>query len=337
MQPVDVTTSKKRVLKPKFQEGEKAYRLDLAMAAELNPGNTLVMSGFWRSGTTWIQEALREILAAKTLFEPLSPLVPEAKVIHAHHHVAGKSFEFLRMFIPYCGSDNLNGQPLHELFYKSLRSELEGAWVRRFRQGLEESRRSRLVVKFVRAQLCLRAAQNTFAMPVLHVYRDPRAVMASIRKTKWHWLFDHLSLREQLLEIPDGRAEYFDQWRDEILRYDQQDPVSRVVAYWAMTEKFLQQSYAGYQGRVVFISYEKLAQGREKVFADVLKQLHVPPAHENFRVPEADSTTTSQAQRGASVGERVAGWKKFLSSSEIAATESITQYFGLEDRLVGGD
>ncbi|NUP87110.1 MAG: hypothetical protein HUU30_15355 [Burkholderiaceae bacterium] len=132
----------------------------------------------------------------------------------------------------------------------------------------------------------------------------------------------------------DGRDEFFGQWRDDILAYDRQNPIARVAAYWAMTEKFLEHSYSGYQGRVVFVSYEELAQQREPLFTALLTRLGFQPAQENFRVAGDDSTTTSDSQRGASIGERVSGWKSFLSPPEIAAIEAIVQRFGLENRLV---
>ncbi|MCG3119042.1 MAG: hypothetical protein ALAOOOJD_01370 [bacterium] len=337
MQQIGVTMISKKKSKPEVPadpQGERAYGLDCELSSRLNPHETLVVSGFWRSGTTWLEEALREILEAKTLFEPLDPLADDMQAVLAHDGVATKKFEFLRLYMPYCNAGTLHGHPLYDVFYRALRSESRGAWVRRFRKGLEESYRSRLVVKFVTAQLCLRAAQNTFDMPVLHVYRDPRAVVASIKKTRWHWLFDHLVLRKHLLRERDGRDDFFGQWREEILDYDRQHPIARVAAYWALTEKFLEHSYADYRGRTVFVSYEKLAQQRETIFAALLAQLGLRPAQENFRVLGDDSTTTSDAQRGASVGERLAGWKKFLTAPEIAVIESIVQRFDLEDRLV---
>jgi hypothetical protein len=35
--------------------------------------NTLLINGFWRSGTTWLQQTLVQALNAKSLFEPFSP------------------------------------------------------------------------------------------------------------------------------------------------------------------------------------------------------------------------------------------------------------------------
>ena len=50
--------------------------------ARLNVARPVVLvSGFWRSGTTWMQECLAEALAAKTVFEPLSPLDPRRRAM----------------------------------------------------------------------------------------------------------------------------------------------------------------------------------------------------------------------------------------------------------------
>lgn len=318
---------------PRSRRGDLAYYIDRASAFRYDPSQTLVVSGFWRSGTTWLEEALREVLHAKTLFEPLCELAREARPVHVHAGVAGKSMEFLRLFMPYCAGAGLDDHPLHDVFRKALRSESWGSWLRRFRKDLSESLRPRIVVKFVRAQLCLRAAQGSFAMPVLHVYRDPRAIIASIRNTRWHWLFDHLSLKGQLLDPPDGRAAYFGRWRDEILDYDRQDPVARVAAYWALTEKFVEDAYRDRPRRFVCMGYEELVQGRESAFAETLRRLELTPWRSEFQVSRRDSTTTSQRQRGASVSERVAGWRKVLTDAETERIESIVRGFGFGARL----
>ena len=78
----------------------------------------------------------------------------------------------------------------------------------------------------------------------------------------------------------------------------------------------------------------QLAQEREKVFAEILQRLNLRPATENFEVSRADSTTTSQLQRGASVRERVAGWKKYLSAAEIAVIENVVTRLGFAGRLL---
>jgi hypothetical protein len=173
-------------------------------------------------------------------------------------------------------------------------------------------------------------------MPVLHVYRDPRAVIASIAKTAWHGLFDHLRLREQLLELPDGRADYFGRWRREIDEYDRGTRTMRLAGYWALTERFLGDAYAGHTGRFVCVSYERLIQERERAFAEILQRLGFAPRASDLRVRKTDSATTTRRRRGTSVQDRVTGWATSLSDSDRVTIETIARQVGLEDRLFDG-
>jgi len=317
------------------RETSASYQIDRELAAQIKPADSLFMCGFWRSGTTWLQQALAAWLEAKLVFEPLFCLAPDARVVFDAHHVADKKFGYLLLYMPYYDGDDLRGHPLHDFFDRALRSTLGGEWIRKYRRDLAESYRTRTILKCVRSQLCLRAVQNTFGMPVIHIYRDPRAIVASAKMTEWYPMFERLSLRRQLLQPADGRAAFFSQWRGEIQQYDEQDTPARLTAYWALTEKFLQHSYADGRGRFVSVSYEELCRRREKLLQEVLEKLSVRPAAENaLPALEGDSSSTSAPRRGASVDDRLTGWKKILSAAEIAAIEAVAQYFGFEERLV---
>jgi len=118
------------------------------------------------------------------------------------------------------------------------------------------------------------------------------------------------------------------------VRYDEQGLVSRLAAYWALTEKFVQHSYADGQSRIVFVSYEELCRRRGEVVSEMLQKLGLAPvAGHDSQVLDTDSSTTSDQRRGASVAERLGGWKQTLSTAEIASIESIAEHFGFEDRL----
>lgn len=331
---VTTTTSKNR--EKKLRAAAASYDIDQQVAAQINPRDSLFMCGFWRSGTTWLQESLTKMLEAKLVFEPLFAEVPEVKAIYAQdQYLAEKKKGYLWQYMPFCGAVTLAGHPLHRVFELALRSALSGRWVRLYRRRLDESFRTRVVLKCVRAQLCVRAVQNTFAMPVVHIYRDPRAVMASAKTTHWGSMFKHLSLEKQLLQPEDGRADFFGQWREDIKHYDECDMVTRLTAYWALTEKFVQHSFADNNARIVWVSYEDLCRRREQVVLEMLPRLNLRPvgAHD-FQVFDDDSSSSSKHRRGLSVDERISGWKKVLSSSEVAAIEAIAKQFGFEERLV---
>lgn len=315
------------------------YQIDRMLSSRIDPADTLIVSGFWRSGTTWLQESLAELIKAKTVFEPFHPLVAATREIYSYNQLSTKDAEFLELYMPYWGASTLNGHPLHEYFDKALRSEIPGKPVRVLRKGLTESFRPRVILKLIRGSLCLRTAQNTFSMPVIHIYRDPRAIVASLKWTDWDWLFDHLCLREQLLEPQDGRAEFFGNWSDEIRAYDKEGRVARITAYWALTEIFIQYCYADdHQARISFVSYEELCRKREDILLDVFEKLDL--CHDLYKaspVLDIDSFTTMKLRQGISLEQRISGWQKKLSNSEITTIESIVRHFGFDDRLVNGE
>ncbi len=311
------------------------YYLDCAVAPFIDPGQTLVVSGFWRSGTTWLQQSLASILRAKTVFEPFGVYATTGHRIHSHGQLADRKAPFRDLYMPHCSGRLLAKGPLRDAFRRALQGNIPGRWVRRLRGGVAEALRARIVVKMIRGHLSLWAGQNTFAMPLIHIYRDPRAVVASIRMTAWEKLFDYLFLREQLLDFEDGRADFFGQWRSEILEYDRQGRSARIAAYWALTERYLRDCGWEEGASVCFVSFEELCLRPETALASIRRDLGKDGlASLPLDVLSRDSDTTSEQRRNLSPEERVAGWKKILSRSESQMIEEIATRFGFEDRLV---
>ncbi len=316
----------------RLNHGRIPYLIDCAISKYTNPGDSLIVSGFWRSGTTWLQESVAKIVGAKTIFEPFHPLVSTNRTAFSDHVLRDHDEHFLELHMPYCNESLPAKNGLHNLFEKSLRATVPGSAVRVLRSSPLEACRSRVVVKVVRGHLCLRAAQNEFAMPIIHVYRDPRAIVASVRDTDWAWLFEHLNLEEQLLAVEDGRRRSFETWHDDILSYDRQDIVTKLTAYWALTEKYLQNCYSGGSERTAFVPYESLSRN-EITIQSTLGGLNVPYL-QDAQLVDKDSYSTSAVRRGTSIEERNTAWKKKLTTSEVRTIESIVERFGFEDRLV---
>jgi len=339
LSPAQTSARLRRSLRKRWHPLKAAARagvyfgIDHAVAPLVRPGETLVISGFWRSGTTWLQEALGRMLRAKTVFEPMHFKVPVMRALLEHDRLASRPEPFRELYMPYCGNGALS-PPLRDLFARSLRGDVSGRLVMPLRRGLSESFRRRVLVKVVRGHLCLRAVQDAFSMPILHVYRDPRAIIASIRKTDWSWLFTHLRLREQLLDPADGRAAFFSAYEDDIRRYDAGDDVDRIAAYWALTERCLQQSYEGSTARVAFVRYEEVCGGGASRLPGILERLGLDGiAEAGDRNLDGDSFSTADSRRGASAEERIGGWRAQLSPGEVGRIEAIAERFGFGDRL----
>jgi hypothetical protein len=321
-----------------LREGRLAYYADRLVALGADPSRSLVVSGFWRSGTTWLQESLAQLLGAKTVFEPFHFEVPAAWALLSRSQPAVKPAPVLELHMPYCGDAELSGE-LRSVFGGALRGTLAGRGTRLLRTDPRECLRRRILVKLVRGHLCLRAAQRTFGMPIIHVYRDPRGVVASVLQTGWGWLFDHLRLAEQLLEPRDGRAAAFEPWREAIEEYDAQDTIVRLAAYWAITERFLRDSLpSDVGGRCLFLSYEELCRKREDFLVETVARLGLPapPASRRRAVLDQESLSTSESRRGATLEDRILGWREQLSPAQSSTIADIARRFGLADRLFDG-
>lgn len=316
------------------QAKKRAEAIDHAVASQIDPRETVVISGFWRSGTTWLQEYLAELLQAKTIFEPFHFLVPASKKLFKHYGIAKKPEAVRELFIPYAADRPFAPESLLYYYYDgALRADLSGRAVRVLRKDVSESYRPRVVVKFTRGQFSLHAAHHTFAMPVIHVYRDPRAVVASAKMTDWYCLFDHLDLPEQLLAMQDGRAEFFGCYAD-VIREFGHDKVARIAAYWALTEKFIQEAFAKDRARFIAVSYEKLNREKESLMPALLAGLGIRAVqHDKLAGANKDSFSTSSQRQGVSTEERIRGWQKALSRAEIAVIETVAQRLNFGDRL----
>ena len=180
----------------------------------------LVVSGFWRSGTTWLQECLAQALGAKTVFEPLSPMEPRRR------DALGNAFsteDALQAFVP--------GPDPDPAFWRYLDAATRGKTGSRFslscRRNLRESFRTGIVVKDVRLHRNLRAVHERLGVPIVHIRRHPCAVIASLRAAEWHWSFERVSL----LDWPLPHVE------PELRRECDCDTLSRLAAFWALHER----------------------------------------------------------------------------------------------------
>ena len=307
------------------------YLFDQAVSIRIRPTDILVVSGFWRSGTTWLQQSLSRILKAKTVFEPFHPAATRKLY---RHLLRERDYAFRENFMP-LGGEGPFGRELERFMGRALWSRLPTVATRVLRSGPREALLRRIVAKFVRGHLCLRQLRDTFHTPIIHVVRDIRAVVASIGTTSWSWQFEALSLREQLLEVDDGRAAFFEPWRAEIIRHDRQDTVARIVAYWALVERFVEEAFPLDERRGIrLVRYEDLVVDPERCVSELLKDLGFGAMPTTPSALARDSVTTSRERRGGlSPEERIGGWTKKVPPSEVARIAAILDDFGMGDRL----
>lgn len=322
--------------------------VDHLLGHMLNPSEAIVITGFWRSGTTWLLQSLARSLEAKSVFEPFHYDIDQYRSALEHDFALPQAREgYLNMYMPYA-KDGFEAKPGLKTY---VRNSLTGGVTEPWTQGprievrkeadresdwkaidvvyrVREALRTSIVTKFVRAHLLIPALHKTFDPVIVHLRRDPRAVIASFKRLEWTW-YESLSLVDQLLKPNDGREEYFDRWREDIQRYESAPPLIRVAAYWAFVERFVDDLDP--HSRRVVLSYEELCLNPESVQEGPLRKV-VP------EVPSASqmgysSRTTQAARRETKVEERVHGWKNELDKNEIEMVESIVSNIGI---TIGG-
>lgn len=261
----------------------------------------LLVNGFWRSGTTWLQECLAESLGAKSIFEPLSPQEPRRRAALEPRFPGDE--DALQAFIPGPFED---GSPVWAALDAACRGMQGGAFLLSCRGGVAESARTAIVVKDVRLHRNLAGFHRRFGVPVLHIRRHPCAVVASLIAADWHWSFSRVRLARM------------DPIADALAAYDT-DALSRIAAYWAHVERQASRELEGQPwGRV--LAYEDFAARPSDVLADLCGWLGRRRRRDpDFSRPAASIHPDVFSARVRSPEP----WRAALSEADIARVEGI--------------
>ena len=318
--------------------------IDMLVGYALKPSDAVVVSGFWRSGTTWLQQVIARTLNAKVILEPLRYSVDAYRPVLDALGVADRSPVYLDPLVPYAGSSFERHPKLKQYVRSALVSAIPGLPVRlprftmrkqaavaprgrwsRSAHRIAEAFRPRVVVKFTRAHLLLHAIANDFGPRIVHVRRDPRAVVHSFRRIGWTWP-QSFSLVDHLLEPDDGRAAVFREQSDLLRTLDTEPPHVRIAAYWGLLETQAQQAIDA-RGLPCF-RYRDLVKDGTDMARRHLAPLIGPDIDAAFFRQESWSSMSKPGEK--SIEDRLYGWKDRLSSTEIADIESAVHRVGAD-------
>lgn len=308
----------------------------------------VLINGFWRSGTTWLQESLENILQARSVFEPFnyhgacvynSPRQFSIKRCLPEFAPPRYDYKFANLFMPFA-PESLTAFPITQ---QTIDMALRGQLIMRMygdrRKTLRDCLALTVVTKFTRASMCLNAIARYFEVPVIHVCRDPRAVIASISRLDngnfAEGSFNELSLVDQLLKVEDGRYHYFRQWQSEIEAIEQTSATGRIAAYFCLTERFLEDTVR-FDRRLnrVMVRYEDLVLSHGKAFIELISDLGLQPSDRAFDADTPSATDWNNALHNRrSTKERLLSWQTKLSDHDQGLIKEVVKTFNMEHRL----
>ena len=270
----------------------------------------VLVNGFWRSGTTWLQQCLISALRAKSLFEPFSPAAG-----HKWAHISDTVNEASRqIYLP------LSQRQLSPGDLKKLDLSFRGIGTHGFthflRSGVSEAWSNKLVVKFTRLGFVLGHVADTYAPMVLHIRRNPAAVYASFKETNWQWRFKDVRFRDiyNLEDHEPGSSER--ELVDVLLRHDDA-PDRRLAALWSLSERSAQETIDS--GKSKLINYDELLLDRKNAICS----LGIPEI--SNAISHKASPVSNPGREKISAAARINDWKRRLTRSEIATLDSIVR------------
>lgn len=297
----------------------------------------IAINGFWRSGTTWVLELVSRLLQARAVFEPLCVRwKPYHALFQEYPGLPSTTFEYGRHFMPYFGDSLAPWHDYYQLFGRSFSGELRGSWIQRA-EVVSYPLPGRVVVKFVRGHLCLPMLYRTFSVPIIHIWRDPRAIFSSLQKNDWknNW-HETLNLETLMLAPRDGRECYFRQYKDKIIRLNQCSFAARLTAYWALAELFVRDHMDIFpHNKLAVLGYHHLVTEGPTVLEDTVRKFGMMRlASIDKDAIDAPSATSSSRDEKKVLEQRLYGWKNLLNAGTRSEIERVTMDFGLDARLI---
>ena len=132
-----------------------------------------------------------------------------------------------------------------------------------------------VIIKCVRMSLGHVAVQRRYGVPNIHLRRHPCAVVASMLHTRWTWSFEDVRLAELVAALgPDTRHVLAPTTPnlDEVVPRHDGDALSRIAAYWALTERYVDAHLRG-QPWAQIVPYERLVAQPKSTLGELCRVL----------------------------------------------------------------
>jgi hypothetical protein len=284
-------------------ESRLSYVIDRTLGLFPSRKPHVLVTGFWRSGTTWLQEALAEALHAKTIFEPCSPQAFPPFNCPARFPERDNASREAHIPLSFATFDRRDLKFLDGVFsgycYPNFTFEC--------RTSMSEAFRRRAVIKLVRAPFLITELLQRYDVRAVHITRHPCAAVESLLRVKWGWSFEQVKFRN-ILPSPEAAPSNLAPDLAILMRYDDRPAFERIAAYWAFTEMNVARTD---HGRLARIAYEALVKRSTELFPRLIEFVGGSRNPQDF---ERASTQTAVDRREIARLERTDSWRRSLDS-----------------------
>lgn len=291
---------------------------------------SVIIAGFWRSGTTVVMERARDLTGFRTFFEPLHFSVGKARQQHPGLWIEANGRR-VSQWIPY-RSPTERDPALESLIRAAVAGRLSTQWTRRRRRRLGSWSRS-AIVKFVRANLLGPWIQSRFGWRPIWVVRHPGAVLASITRPSGgapglleslgeaallNWVMDQERVRKDFPELADISA----RWARSTSRSE------TILRLWSVAHWIPWRMAARGRWNPAVLRFRDVVL-TPTALCDKLVQVGVQPRSIDDRpLSIEDSSTTKPERRKVPPESRIASWRRELSSSQLCELDRTLHSFG---------
>lgn len=270
-------------------------------------GNSLIVAGAARSGTTWLADIIQSQLDCRLMFEPFHS--GKVAAFHGHHY-----FQYMR--------PEEKCPTLYDYSKRVLSGDIRHAWVDRRVDRLRSHYR---LVKEIRANLFLKWLADAFPqVPILFIIRHPCAVVLSRMKLDWATDSDIAPFLAQPKLVED----YLSDKLDFINGIEAAE--SKHALIWCVSNLVPIRQFG--PGNLNIVFYENLVARPEAEIDHLFGLLRLDYDRQRIMSQILEpSTTTLWERANLSPTEKIGGWKDQLNHKQIGDIMSVVREFGMDD------
>jgi hypothetical protein len=291
---------------------KRLYRRSIQLVGSqlyLNPdsdiGNSILVAGTARSGTTWLGDLIASEIPCRIMFEPFNPdLVPAYRPFN--------TFQYLQP-----------GQEYPEFYAfarKVFTGEIRNSWIDRYNELLFPKYR---LIKEIRANLALKWLHDNFhQVPMILLMRHPCAVVLSRLELEWATDKDI----DKFLSQPDLKNDFLGDYLDFIHSVKTDEEKHAII--WSITNLVPLKQFVPDEIKIVF--YEDLCTQPEVELPALFASIGHPYTKIHADKINRPSQTTRETSAVVSGTDKIIHWKKRLKSSQIDNILRVVEAFHLD-------